>query len=251
MAEPFGIHQLSLSPEAARRRIAENHAAVLDEVAAAAHAAGRDRSDVRVIGVSKYVDAEITSWLVEAGCVDLGENRVQHLTAKVDAAGSHAKLNDVRWHLIGHLQRNKVRAAVPHVAMIQSVDSMRLLESIAAAAESLARPVKILIEVNVSDEADKTGLPPAELTALLDRVTQLPPRRVDCRGLMAMAGWGTDAGVAQRQFARLRGMAETARQRTSLALPELSMGMSGDFAAAIAQGSTMVRIGSRLFDGLR
>ena len=206
---------------------------------------------VRVVGVSKYVSAEITSWLIEAGCVDLGENRVQHLRGKVDAAASIDNLNRARWHMIGHLQRNKVRQVLPLATMIHSVDSVRLLAAIASACELRSEPVEMLIEVNVSGEDDKTGLPPGELSELIDRVAELPADKIRCVGLMAMAGWGTDGADARGQFETLRHLAERARERSSLALPELSMGMSGDFAEAIAEGSTMVRIGSRLFEGLR
>ncbi len=251
MAEPFGVDRLSLSPETARRRIADNYASVLADVANAAVAAGREPSSVKVIGVSKYVDAEITSWLVDAGCNDLGENRVQHLKTKADAAADHPSLQDVRWHLIGHLQRNKVRTALPHTSLVHSVDSVRLLEAIASVAAGLEQTIDVLIEVNVSGEADKTGLPESDLPAVMDRVVELQSNhRLRCVGLMAMAGWGTDGSDARRQFAGLRQLADDARDRTSLHLPELSMGMSGDFAAAIAEGSTMVRIGSRLFEGL-
>ncbi len=162
---------------------------------------------------------------------------------------------EMKWHQIGHLQRNKVRRLLSASPIIHSVDSERLLDAIVAEANKQAVSIDILIEINVSGDAAKTGLPPAELAGMVERflVQQSSPSQsgnVQIVGLMAMAGWGTDSQHAHPQFARLRELREAIATQTGLTLPELSMGMSGDYAAAIAEGATMVRIGSSLFNGL-
>ncbi|TWT56140.1 YggS family pyridoxal phosphate-dependent enzyme [Allorhodopirellula solitaria] len=257
MVTPISTPQLPGTADEARQRIAENWNGVCRDVAQAAADAGRTPSEVRIVGVSKYVDAEITSWLVEAGCRDLGENRPQALDQKVHWFAEHRQdlVEGLHWHQIGHLQRNKVRRLLAASPWIHSIDSERLLVEVADHAQRRGDQVDVLIEVNVSDEDAKTGLPAAELTKLVERfLAQQPassaPSGVRIAGLMAMAGWGTDPQQARPQFARLRELRDALAQQTGLVLPELSMGMSGDYAAAIAEGATMVRIGSRLFAGL-
>ncbi|MBB3206417.1 hypothetical protein FHS27_002226 [Rhodopirellula rubra] len=257
-ADPIDATQIACSPDDARRRIKENWIRVCDEVAQAATQTGRGATDVRVVGVSKYVDAEVTGWLVKAGCRDLGENRPQVLMQKADwfSANEPDVAGEIRWHQIGHLQRNKVRRLLAFKPLIHSVDSERVLDEIHNEAISQSISVDVLMEVNVSDEAAKTGLPVVELPGLFERhcsrVASADSGEFGARviGLMAMAGWGTDPQQARPQFARLRDLRDQMRQQTNLALPELSMGMSGDYAAAIAEGATMVRIGSSLFSGV-
>ena len=228
-------------------------------MATGTRAAGRDPSEVRVVGVSKYVDAEITSWLVEAGCCDLGENRPQTLQQKYEWFAQHRSdmAANIRWHQIGHLQRNKVRRLLASGAIVHSIDSERLLHEVTEEAMRQAIGVDVLIEINVSGEAAKTGLPPAELSGMLDRycsrqvaLESSAIAGVRVLGLMAMAGWGTATDQARPQFARLRELRDQLVTQTGLALNELSMGMSGDYEAAIAEGATMVRIGSNLFTGV-
>ncbi len=258
MADPIDKTQMQCPAKEAPNRIAENWRRVSSEVATATRTAGRDPSEVRVVGVSKYVDAEITSWLVEAGCCDLGENRPQALQQKYEwfAQQRSDLAANLRWHQIGHLQRNKVRSLLASGAMIHSIDSERLLNEVAEEATRQAISVDVLIEINVSGEAAKTGLPPAELSGLLDRYCsrraahESPTCGVHVLGLMAMAGWGTDLDQARPQFARLRELRDQIAAQTGFALNELSMGMSGDYEAAIAEGATMVRIGSNLFTGV-
>jgi hypothetical protein len=224
--------------------VQQNWQRVVAEVSDAAQRCGRDPDSIRIIGVSKYVDTETTAALVEAGCRQLGESRPQSLWQKAEALADHAGIG---WHLIGHLQRNKVRRVIRHRPLIHSVDSDRLLRAIAE--ESLLQAIQsdVLLEVNISGEETKTGLPPAELARLLERG---PVAGVRVLGLMAMAGWGTDPELARQQFERTRQLRDELERRCGVKLPELSMGMSGDFAEAIASGATMVRIGSRLFEGL-
>ncbi len=229
-------------------RLAENWQAVQRDVHAATTAAHRPLDSVTIIGVTKYVDAEMTLALVNAGCHVLGENRPQVLWKKNEEV---VFPDNVRWHLIGHLQRNKLRRSLPFHPMIHSVDSPRLLTAIVEEATAQQIPTKVLLEVNISGEEAKTGLLPQDLRPMIEsHLKSTDTGGVEIVGLMAMAGWGTDADAARQQFAATRELRDELAQQTGATLPELSMGMSGDFAAAIAEGATMVRIGSRLFEGL-
>lgn len=257
MIDPIDVTQLPCAAVEAQRRIADNWQRVANEVATAAENTGRSATDVRIVGVSKYVDAEITSWLVAAGCRDLGENRPQTLEQKFIWFAEHQTnvASEIHWHQIGHLQRNKVRRLLVATPLIHSIDSERLLDEVLAESQRQQITVDVLIEVNVSGDEAKTGLPPAALSGVVERFaaqqqagSQGP--HVQIVGLMAMAGWGTDPNEARPQFARLRELRDALASQTGLELPELSMGMSGDYKAAIAEGATMVRIGSSLFDGL-
>ncbi|MGC3966315.1 MAG: YggS family pyridoxal phosphate-dependent enzyme [Pirellulales bacterium] len=213
-------------------------------IAAAAVAASRNAEDVRLVAVTKYVDAATTQLLVEAGCRDLGESRPQQLW---DKAATLADPN-IRWHMIGHLQRNKVRRTVELLHLLHSGDSLRLLQEVDETCAKRPSPLPVLLEVNVSGDSSKHGLTPSEVEPLLDELAKLT--HLDVRGLMCMAGLDGDAGEARRDFAALR----TLRDRLRLAwegrytLDDLSMGMSGDFEVAVAEGSTMVRVGSALFE---
>jgi pyridoxal phosphate enzyme (YggS family) len=227
-----------------RQRLSENWQAVQSEVRDAAIGCGRSPAEIRVIGVSKYVDAPCTAALLAAGCHDLAESRPQSLWKK---AASPELSSGVQWHMIGHLQTNKVRRLLRYRPIIHSVDSQRLLDCIAAESQSQKLVTSILLEVNISGDAAKTGLTPEATEQMLQ---QPLPVGLELIGLMAMAGWGTDAAEAKRQFEILRDLRDRWRQQFSLHLPELSMGMSGDFREAIEAGSTMVRIGSRLFEGV-
>ena len=227
-----------------QHRISENWRAVQQKVREAAVRAGRDPDSVQIIGVSKYVDAETTSALVQAGCRQLGESRPQVMWQKADAL----KLGQtVTWHMIGHLQRNKVRRSLRYLPLIHSVDSQRILAAIADEASSQGLAVEVLLEVNISGDEGKTGFLPESLDAVLD---SLPTAGVQVRGLMAMAGWGTSSDAARVQFDKTRELRDRLCLSSGRTLPELSMGMSGDFTEAIRAGSTMVRIGSMLFEGV-
>ncbi len=232
------------------RRIADNWQAVLDDVQQAARAAGRDRADIQIVGVTKYVGVEATAALLAAGCHQLGESRPQQLWQKAEAAELGAS---VHWHLIGHLQTNKVRRTLQYRPTIHSVDSSRLLRAIDTEAAARQIEVPVLLEVNVSGDASKTGLPADVLEPMLAehrRGRESGAAGAQLRGLMAMAGWGSSAPEARRQFAQLRQLRDHLQRQTGIAFPELSMGMSGDFVEAIAEGATLVRIGSRLFAGV-
>lgn len=223
--------------------IADNVAHVKDRIAAAAARSGRDADSIRLIAVSKYIDAQTTRALVECGCLDLGESRPQELWDKARA------LDDlpIRWHMIGHLQRNKVRRSLPLVWLLHSGDSLRLLKTANDCAGDAGRRLPVLLEVNVSHDKSKHGFAPSDLAAHLAPIAEL--ENLEVRGLMCMAGQETDAHGARRDFESLRQLRDRllAECPEQISLAELSMGMSRDFEAAIEEGATMVRIGSALY----
>ncbi|HEY3394754.1 MAG TPA: YggS family pyridoxal phosphate-dependent enzyme [Lacipirellulaceae bacterium] len=232
--------------------IAENLQRVCERIARAAEAAGRRHEEITLVGVTKYVDAQQAAELAAAGCTDLGESRPQELwkkVAEIEQAGP-SSAPAIRWHLVGHLQRNKVHRTLPLVLLIHSVDSERLLAAIneARAAEGdSGGPVDVLLEVNTSGEAAKHGLAPDDVARLLDVAPRYP--RVYILGLMTMAALEGGLGVAAQNFASLRELRDRLRPAApNCALNELSMGMSADFEVAIREGATMVRIGSLLWE---
>jgi pyridoxal phosphate enzyme (YggS family) len=225
-------------------RIAENVARIRGRIAAAAARSGRAVGDVRLVAVTKYVSTAEIRAVLAAGCCDLGESRPQQLWDRA------AELSDlpIRWHLIGHLQRNKVRRTAPLVAMIHSVDSPRLAEALEIEAPAGLPPLPVLLEVNVSGEAAKHGLQPEEVEPLLVQIARY--RNLSVRGLMCMAGLEGDLDAARRDFASLRELRDRLRAGCppEATLDELSMGMSGDFEVAIEEGATIVRVGSAMFE---
>jgi hypothetical protein len=230
-------------------RIAANWYAVRNEVAEAATRCGRDPQSIRIVGVTKYVGAEETAALVRAGCRDLGESRPQSLWEK---AGALEEL-PIRWHLIGHLQRNKARRTVPRLSLIHSVDSVRIANAVSRLVEENTESPALhgLLEVNISGDTAKHGLAPGEMAAAIEAIAPLGGLQVV--GLMAMASYGNRGEAARRDFAALRQLRDRLVEDglpANVRLDDLSMGMSGDFPQAIAEGATIVRIGSRLFAGL-
>ena len=226
--------------------IAANIARVREQIASAAWRSGRTPSDVRLVAVTKYVDADAMRAVVEAGCRDLGESRPQDLWAK---AGDLADAN-IKWHLIGHLQRNKIRRTLPLANLIHSVDNQATLATIDRVAGELQLVSQVLIEVNTSGDASKEGVPPGEVLPLLAGAESYP--HVTIAGLMTMAALDGGSDVARRNFAALRTLREELAPQcpSNVSLAELSMGMSGDFEVAIEEGATIVRIGSALFEGI-
>jgi hypothetical protein len=226
------------------RPIADNLAQVRERIEAAAKRSGRTVDSVTLVAVTKYVSVEMAAAAIAAGCHDLGESRPQELWAKAAALPEA----NIRWHLVGHLQRNKVRRTLPLVDLIQSVDSQRLLCAIDDEAAAIGRRIEVLVEVNIAGDAAKTGLAPEALEPLLERAATLAQVRV--RGLMGMASLEGDTEAARRDFAAIRSLRDrlVARVAPSVSLVELSMGMSGDFEPAIEAGATIVRLGSVLFE---
>ena len=227
------------------RRLLDNIARVRAEIEEATVRSGRAAGAVTLVAATKYVAAALTRQ-VAAAVVDLGESRPQEIWGKAP------ELSDlsIRWHLIGHLQRNKVRRTLPFVSLIHSVDSRRLLDELQTEAARIERRIEILLEVNISGDESKTGFAPSELEAVIIAAANMPNLQV--RGLMSMAGLNTDATAAQAQFAAVRELRDRLQSNApqEIQLAELSMGMSSDFREAIAEGATMVRVGSSLFEGV-
>ena len=226
--------------------IADNVARIRDRIAIAATKAGRTPEVVKLVAVSKYVGIAEAAELLRAGCLALGESRPQQLWEKAAAP----ELVSAEWHLIGHLQRNKVRRSLPMVELIHSVDSLRLVQAIDESAASLGRTCKILLEVNCSGDAAKHGLDFDGLERLLAELEHF--KNVEVQGLMTMAALDGDEQVAAKNFAELRKVRDKVRPHCppNATLDELSMGMSHDFEVAIQEGATIVRVGSLLFEGL-
>jgi PLP dependent protein len=321
-------------------KIAENVAEVRGRMADAAARSGRAAGDVTLVAVTKFVPTEVIRLLIETGCRDLGESRPQHLWEKAAALGDfmdctnfrtsekgteevvesnpskienyfrqpppsplpRGRFQGIRWHLIGHLQRNKARRTLPLVAMIHSVDSPRLLAALEEEIQSWGgrdasipnswggrdvstpnswggrctatpeptpigsavqlppqpniqlppqhRPLPVLLEVNISREVAKHGFTPEEIEPFLAELPQC--QNVSIRGLMCMASLEGGPDEARRDFAALRQLRDRLRLNCppGVTLGELSMGMSGDFEAAIEEGATIVRVGSALFEGI-
>jgi hypothetical protein len=228
------------------KRIADNLAQVRGRMAAAAERGGRRSDAVTLVAITKSTPVDVAAALVEAGCTRLGESRPQELWTKAAALANPAIL----WHLVGHLQRNKIRRTLPLLALIQSVDSPRLLAALDAEAAALGRPLDVLLEVNIALAITKTGLEPDKLEPLLEKVADFG--HISVRGLMGMASLADGQGAARRDFARLRELRDRLAKKFDPQLPlaELSMGMSGDFEVAIEEGATLVRVGSALFEGI-
>ena len=214
--------------------IRQNVEGVQAAIERACRRCGRDPREVLLIAVSKTVDLERIRLAVEAGVPALGENRVQEAKEKVATLG-----HPVPWHLIGSLQTNKARDAARIFDCVQSVDRLELAHEMDRRAQAAGRVVDGLLQVNLGEEPQKGGLPPAEVKAVLDQVAALQGLRI--RGLMAIPPLVPDAEAARPYFRRLREL------RDAVGLEHLSMGMSGDFEVAIDEGATMVRVGTAIF----
>jgi len=230
----------------AAARLQENLASVRERLAQAANRAGRKAEEITLVGVTKYVEPPLARMLYEAGLGTLGESRPQELWRKAEALADLP----IEWHMIGHLQRNKVKRTLPLATLIHSVDNLRLLAEISREAVLWERDARVLLEVNVSGDASKHGLKPDEVEPLLPQAAALP--RVRVAGLMTMAALSGEWDRARRDFAALRELRDRLEPHCprGMTLRHLSMGMSGDFEAAIEEGATLVRVGSTLFEGL-
>lgn len=222
---------------------------VRERIDAACARAGRTPDEVTLVAVTKYAELDWVRALIDLGVLDLGESRPQQLVSR-----AHDLPKEVRWHLIGHLQRNKVELLLPVADRLHSVDSVRLLQAIHKEAVKQQSRVavipRVLLEVNVSGEASKDGFDPAELISAWPEICQLDLIAVE--GLMTMAPLSEDEDSARAVFRSLRNLRDQLVNAGSgrLKLPDLSMGMSGDFEIGIEEGATLVRVGSSLFEGL-
>lgn len=218
--------------------IQENLKTIEKRIGVACEKAGRDRGEVKLIAVSKRKPLGAVLKLAEAGQVLFGENRIQEAQAKIPMCPS-----DLHWHLIGHVQSNKAKSAASGLfRMIHSVDSEKLLRRLD---DYAAVPLPILIQVNVSGEASKSGCPPEAAAGLIEAANQCA--RVEVHGLMTLPPFTPDPEKTRAHFSSLRTLREELQQFTGTPLPELSMGMSNDFDIAIEEGSTFVRVGTDLF----
>ena len=222
--------------------IAGNCKRVMDAIADAAERSGRDPRRVRLLAATKTQPVEAVRAAVEAGVSLLGENYVQEAQAKKDLVGG-----DAEWHLIGHLQRNKARAAVGLFSLIQSLDNARLARILDREAQGQKRNVGVLVEVNLGGEASKTGVAEEGLVPLLLEVSGLS--RVRVRGLMVVPPLAADPEASRPYFRRLRELRDSVNELglANVALEELSMGMTHDYHIAVAEGSTLIRVGTALF----
>jgi PLP dependent protein len=214
---------------------------VLARVALAAERAARDPSSVRVVAVSKTFPPEAIRAVYALGQRAFGENYVQEALAKMDAL---ADLRDVEWHLIGPVQGNKARLAATRFAWVHTIDRVRIAERLSAARPPDTSPLAVCVQVNVSGEATKGGVAPVEATALAQAIAALPGVRV--RGFMGIPEPTEDMARTRAQFRVLRDCLDAARA-TGLSVDTLSMGMSADLEAAIAEGATLVRVGTAIF----
>lgn len=212
-----------------------------DRIRAAAESAGRDPHAVTLIAVSKTHPAEVADAVVAAGARDLGENRVQEASVK------KPRVRDTRWHLIGPLQRNKAKLALETFDVIHTIDRPEIADRLRflLARHWPDRVVDVLLEINVGDEPQKAGVAPDDARDLLDAVGRHGELRV--RGLMAIPPFGARAEASRPYFVALRELRDRLQAETGHHLPELSMGMSHDYEIAVAEGATMVRVGTAIF----
>jgi PLP dependent protein len=222
--------------------IADNFRTVTSRIASATKRAGRDPSSVKLIVVTKTVDAEIIRHAVAAGALALGENRVQEAREKIEKLG-----NIARWHLIGRLQTNKAKYAVKLFDLIHSVDSLELAKELDKQAAKTGKVQDILIEVSIAGESAKAGVAMQDVTTLVREAAKL--KNISIKGLMTMPPYSENPEDSRPFFRKLRDLADTMIKEgmPSVSMKELSMGMSGDFEVAIEEGATMVRVGTAIF----
>ena len=222
--------------------VAENLIQVQKNIEEACKKVNRDPDEVTLIAVSKTKPVEMLKEAYEAGARVFGENKVQEIVDKYDQMPS-----DVKWHMIGHLQRNKVKYIVDKVAMIHSVDSLRLAETIEKEAEKKNVVVPILIEVNVAEEESKFGLKPEEVLSFIEQIADFS--HIQIKGLMTIAPYVENAEENREIFRELKKLSVdiAAKNINNVTMSVLSMGMTGDYMVAVQEGATMVRVGTGIF----
>lgn len=222
--------------------LTENLQEIEERIHFACSTGGRSRDEVLLIAVSKTKPLPLLEEAYACGIRDFGENRVQELSQKAENLPE-----DIRWHMIGHLQKNKVKAAVRHAYMIHSVDSLSLASAISAEAVKQSKNVFILLEVNIAGEESKFGYSPSEVLSDISEIAALPNLRI--KGLMTIAPFTDDAETNRDYFKQLKELAVDIRNKNidNVDMDVLSMGMSGDFQVAIEEGATMIRVGTSIF----
>jgi PLP dependent protein len=224
-------------------RIAENWYRIRENIATAAKQSGRAPESVTLIAVTKYVGSSEIQTLYDLGQRDFGESRPQDLSKKI-AAVPHA---DIRWHMIGHLQTNKVQQILPQVALIHSLDRESLIRELIRCGQTQQRVVPCLLEINISGDANKHGFRLEQAETVIEQLRQ--QSTIQVQGLMGMSGLDSDATKTALEFASMNDLRDRLQQQfPEQRLSELSLGMSDDYELAIAHGSTMVRVGSALFE---
>ncbi|HHY43018.1 MAG TPA: YggS family pyridoxal phosphate-dependent enzyme [Thermoanaerobacterales bacterium] len=220
----------------------QNIQQIKSKIKAAAERSGRNWEDIHLVAVTKNFSAEVVQAAVDCGIVLLGENRVQEAKSKIELVKG-----DVKWHLIGHLQRNKVKTAIGMFSMIQSLDSFRLAEEIQKRAEQAERVVDVLVQVNIGREITKYGIDPDNTESFIEKVSSFP--NIKIRGLMAIAPFKENPEDVRSYFRHLYNIFESLKQKSirNVNMEYLSMGMSHDFEVAIEEGANMVRIGTGIF----
>lgn len=223
--------------------IADNLAKVKSNIAEAARACGRDPAEIRLIAVSKTVDSQRIANAYDAGQNLFGENRVQDALEKIDLLTS----KEILWHLIGHLQKNKVKYIIGKFDMVHSIDSFPLAEMVHKKSLEQGVVTPVLMQVNISGEESKNGLPPDQVQDILVRVSQLSGMQV--KGLMTIPPMQSDPEASRKYFAELRQLRDQLASQSikNIQLDELSMGMSNDYRVAVQEGATLVRVGTAIF----
>jgi PLP dependent protein len=220
--------------------IAENLERVHAQISQAVKKAGRKEEDVELVAISKTHDAERVREAHDAGQSLFGESRVQEARAKIPDLPS-----SLRWHFVGHLQKNKIRHALPLFELLHSVDSLALAQDINRIAEEEGLHSRILLEVNVAGEGSKFGYKPATLRGEMESLLAVP--RLTIEGLMTIPPLAEDPEVSRKFFAQLRELRDALEKEFDLKLPHLSMGMTNDFPIAVEEGATLVRVGTAIF----
>jgi pyridoxal phosphate enzyme (YggS family) len=224
----------------------DNIAAIRERIIQAAERSGRQSEDVKLVAVSKTADAGAVREAIKAGLRIFGENRVQEARDKIAILRFEASNQNLEWHLLGHLQRNKAKYAVGLFELIHSVDSVALADELQRQADKAGRAQRILVEVKLSEEDTKAGVAEKDLWALLEHIKGLKDLALE--GLMMMPPFFGNPEEARPYFRRLRELRDEL-QNNGFNLPELSMGMSNDFEVAIEEGATLVRVGTAIFGG--
>jgi PLP dependent protein len=220
--------------------ILDNLERVREQIAQAAAKAGRDVKDVELVAIAKTHPAEKVREAVEAGQTLFGESRVQEARVKISELSSN-----IRWHFVGHLQKNKVRQALPLFEMIHSVDSLALAQDINRIAEEEGLYPRVLLEVNVAGEGSKFGFAPDDLREQMEALLALP--RLSIEGLMCIPPLAVESEDSRKFFVQVRELRDSLEKEFNMKLPQLSMGMTQDFPIGIQEGATLVRVGTAIF----